>query len=191
MDDSKILSILGAAFEAFRMYGFRRTSMEDIARGAGMSRAALYLHFKNKEDIFRSMVRAYYAKAAELAKVELERQGSPAQLLKAAFEAQTGDEYREMLESPHGEELMDTKHKSSAEVAAQGEAALALVYAGWLSRETEAGRIDLSPFGGDPNEVAQTMLSALYGLKVGNPSYDDYCAGRNRLAEIFGRGLVI
>ncbi len=34
--------------------------MEDIARGAGMSRPALYLHYRNKDDIYRHLVRQHY-----------------------------------------------------------------------------------------------------------------------------------
>ena len=62
--DTKIQAILAAAWAGFSAYGFRKTSMDDIARGAGMSRPALYLHFKNKEAIFRSLVESYYAEAA-------------------------------------------------------------------------------------------------------------------------------
>ena len=119
LDDPKVTAILYAAFDAFRMYGYRRTSMEDIARGAGMSRAALYLHFKNKEEIFRSMVGGYYAQAVEAARAALAVPGGAAERLQAAFEAQTGEGYRQMLESPHGEELMDSKHAVAGAAAAQ------------------------------------------------------------------------
>ena len=190
-DDPKVTAILLAAFDAFRMYGYRRTSMEDIARGAGMSRAALYLHFKNKEEIFRSMVGAYYAQAAAAARAALAEPGSAAERLQAAFEAQTGEAYRQMLESPHGEELMDTKHATAGDAAAEGEAALAAVYAKWLEREAAAGRITLAPFDGDAAETARTMLAAVCGLKTDNPAYADYCRGRDRLAAMFGRGLAV
>lgn len=189
-DDPKVTAILYAAFDAFCLYGFRRTSMEDIAKGAGMSRAALYLHFKNKEDIFRSMVAAYYAQAAGAAQAALDSTGSPAEQLRAAFEAQTDEGYRRMLESPHGEELMDTKHATAGTAAAEGQAALAQVYAAWLDREAAAGRVDLDPFGGDAAQAAKTMLAAVYGLKSGNPRYEDYCRGRDQLAAVFGRGLT-
>ena len=47
--------ILGAAFTLFGRYGFKRASMEDIASEAGLSRTALYLQFRNKEEIFREL----------------------------------------------------------------------------------------------------------------------------------------
>ncbi len=42
---------LDAAFELFTRQGYRSTSMNEIAKHAGGSRANLYLHFRNKPDI--------------------------------------------------------------------------------------------------------------------------------------------
>ena len=53
-------AILDAAFGAFAAYGYRRTTMEDIAHAAGLSRTALYLHFRSKEDLFRSLTLRHF-----------------------------------------------------------------------------------------------------------------------------------
>ncbi len=47
--------ILDAARDVFIRYGFRKTSMEDLARAAGLSRQGLYLHFASKEALFEAM----------------------------------------------------------------------------------------------------------------------------------------
>ncbi|HEX5404809.1 MAG TPA: helix-turn-helix domain-containing protein [Pseudonocardiaceae bacterium] len=47
--------ILTAALSVFGRHGYRRTSMELIARAAGVSRPALYQRFSGKEDVFRAM----------------------------------------------------------------------------------------------------------------------------------------
>ncbi|ROO87037.1 TetR family transcriptional regulator [Actinocorallia herbida] len=47
--------ILTAAMSVFGRYGYRRTSMELIAKAAGISRPALYQHFSGREDVFRAM----------------------------------------------------------------------------------------------------------------------------------------
>ena len=65
LSDPKAQTILESAWQAFSAYGFRKTSMDDIARGAGMSRPAVYLHFRNKEAIFTALVEAYYRQARE------------------------------------------------------------------------------------------------------------------------------
>jgi TetR/AcrR family transcriptional regulator of autoinduction and epiphytic fitness len=49
--------VLAAALEVFGRYGFRKASMDDIARSADISRQGLYLYFANKDALFRAAVR--------------------------------------------------------------------------------------------------------------------------------------
>jgi AcrR family transcriptional regulator len=51
--DARQLALLDAAVGVFARYGFRKTSMEEVARAAGVSRQGLYLQFANKEELFR------------------------------------------------------------------------------------------------------------------------------------------
>src|SRR4030088_1430093 len=46
-------AILVAATAAFLRYGFKKTSMDDVARAAGVSRQGLYLYFDTKDLLFR------------------------------------------------------------------------------------------------------------------------------------------
>ena len=46
-------AILVAATAAFLRYGFKKTSMDDVARAAGVSRQGLYLYFDTKDFLFR------------------------------------------------------------------------------------------------------------------------------------------
>ena len=45
------------ALEVFGRYGFRKTSMDEVARSADISRQGLYLYFASKEALFRAAVR--------------------------------------------------------------------------------------------------------------------------------------
>ena len=49
--------ILAAALQVFARYGFRKASMDDIARSADISRQGLYLRFASKDALFRAAVR--------------------------------------------------------------------------------------------------------------------------------------
>ncbi|MDY6850671.1 MAG: TetR/AcrR family transcriptional regulator [Thermodesulfobacteriota bacterium] len=49
------LEILNAARTLFRVRGYSGTTMEDIAREAELSPGALYLYFKNKEELWASL----------------------------------------------------------------------------------------------------------------------------------------
>jgi AcrR family transcriptional regulator len=53
---TRIDQIAEAALRRFARYGFKRSSMDDIAREAGLAKATLYLHFKGKDDVFRAML---------------------------------------------------------------------------------------------------------------------------------------
>ena len=107
--DPRRQAILQAAIQAFAAYGFRKTSMDDIARGAGMSRPALYLHYRNKEDIFRALIEAFYAANADALRAELfaAPDRPPQETLAAAFRVQGGEMMELLMRSPHGLELFE------------------------------------------------------------------------------------
>src|SRR3979490_2171620 len=48
--------VLEVALAVFARHGFRKTSIEDIAKAAGISRQGIYLHFKNKDEIFSAAI---------------------------------------------------------------------------------------------------------------------------------------
>src|ERR1700720_693306 len=52
-DSAQREAILVAATAAFLRYGFKKTSMDDVARAAGVSRQGLYLYFDTKDLLFR------------------------------------------------------------------------------------------------------------------------------------------
>lgn len=49
-------AILDAADHLMERYGFRRITLDDIARDAGVAKRTIYLHFKNKEDVGLSSI---------------------------------------------------------------------------------------------------------------------------------------
>lgn len=48
--------VLAAALDTFARYGYRKTSMEDVARAAAISRPGLYLLFGSKQELFSAAV---------------------------------------------------------------------------------------------------------------------------------------
>lgn len=49
-------AILAAALDEFTERGFALTRMEDVARRAGVGKGTIYLHFEDKEALFRQLV---------------------------------------------------------------------------------------------------------------------------------------
>ncbi len=57
--------ILDAAEECFERFGYRRSSMDDIARAGRMSKGSVYTYFDSKDELFRSVIDRY--------RIEMER----------------------------------------------------------------------------------------------------------------------
>jgi AcrR family transcriptional regulator len=61
MRAERIPQILEAAMAVFGRSGFAQARMDDIAREAGLSKAALYLYFPSKDDIIAAILETYFA----------------------------------------------------------------------------------------------------------------------------------
>jgi AcrR family transcriptional regulator len=109
--------ILDAALSVFRRHGFRRSSIEQAAEAAGLTRQALYHHFSSKEALFRAVVERLYesALAAEIAAAKAaEARGAD---LAGIVLAEISARFRYLLSSldgsPHVEELF-SEHLAQA-----------------------------------------------------------------------------
>ncbi len=63
--------ICTAALDVFAEKGFAAARLEEIARQAGVSKGTLYLYFKDKEDLFRAVVRDTVAPNIEVIRASL------------------------------------------------------------------------------------------------------------------------
>ncbi|WP_425840128.1 TetR/AcrR family transcriptional regulator [Streptomyces fractus] len=55
-DGDRRTLVLESAMATFARFGYRKTSMEEVARAAHISRPGLYFLFSSKEDLFRAAV---------------------------------------------------------------------------------------------------------------------------------------
>ena len=55
-DDASKQEILDCARDLYIEYGLRRTTMEDVAKRAGIGRATLYRRFSDKEQLFQAVI---------------------------------------------------------------------------------------------------------------------------------------
>ena len=73
--------LLVAAVEAFAERGYHATTTRDIAGRAGMSPAALYIHYKTKEELLHRISRIGHEKALEILQTAARREGSATERL--------------------------------------------------------------------------------------------------------------
>ena len=69
--------ICAAALEVFAEKGFAAAKLDEIAKRAGVSKGTLYLYFKDKEQLFRAVVRDTIAPNVEMVRTALIQTGLP------------------------------------------------------------------------------------------------------------------
>jgi AcrR family transcriptional regulator len=90
-EDARRSALLEAALGVFARFGYRKTSMDEVARAAKISRQGLYLHFANKEDLFGATLRHALQSSLTDARSALKAEGAALdERLRGAFDAWIG-----------------------------------------------------------------------------------------------------
>ncbi|MFB8139055.1 TetR/AcrR family transcriptional regulator [Streptomyces parvus] len=76
--------LLVAAVDAFAERGYHATTTRDIAGRAGMSPAALYIHFKTKEELLHRISKIGHERALYVLDTEADRDGTASERLAGA-----------------------------------------------------------------------------------------------------------
>jgi AcrR family transcriptional regulator len=159
----KRAAILEAATGVFLRYGFKKTSMDDLARAAGLSRQGLYLHFPTKEALFKEAVLRLIATIAAETRAALGDEGRELETrLLDAFVAGHGS----TLDKAHGAHMSELLAASrelvgpalgELEQGFEAEIARLLRSSGVAARWKELGI--------SAKELAEQLHALSYGLK--------------------------
>jgi AcrR family transcriptional regulator len=180
--DPKRARILEAAMRLVLAYGFSRTTMDDIARAAEMSRPALYLQFRNKTEIYRAIAGQHLDQSVSRAEAILRWDGALSDRLIAMVEECLIGMMRKIAESPHGPELLDMKSTLAGDIVSGWKQRLGALIETAVEAEARANGVDLETRGLSAKLLATLLLDGLEGMKsrVRNPEEQ----------RIAARGLV-
>lgn len=153
--------ILEAALKVFIRYGFRRTTMSDLAKEAGMSRPALYQQFANKEDIFRAVAIDYVTRAGEEVETRIHAYESVAEKLFFILDIWLVNPFELIHSTPDARELMDSTHDFVSDVIEDSHRAIESSVAGVL----ESSRDALTIHGLTPESIARVFTASAMGFK--------------------------
>lgn len=176
-------AILHGAVAEFAAFGVRRSSMEGVARRADVSRATLYLHFANKQELFRALVQALHDEHVAAMEEVLAGEGPFAERLLAMLEARFVRFVELTSSSPHAAELYDQHSRLCGDIAQASQARSERVLARLLRDADAAGEIDLAPIGMSAARVAGVLFDCAHGAKGEDPSRTTPDAFRERLAR--------
>lgn len=171
-DDPRRARILEGALKVVLAYGFHRTTMDDIARAAEVSRPALYLQFRNKTDIYRAVAGCLFAKCLALSKEALSGEGSLVERLDRLLETALFGTLCEIEATPHGPEILDMKNSLAGDLIAQWREEMDSALEAAIAAEAERNGVDLAARGLTARAVAEVLLDAGEGmrLRLGDPA---------------------
>lgn len=188
--DQKRQRVLDTALNVFARYGFRRTTMSDIAGAAGISRPALYLMFENKEDLFRGVATSLQVQAIERASNALEGSTSISQRVGAAVSAYEETYYAPVAGSPHGQELTDINMSIAADLMREGRATLIRLLSDAMATAEADQTLSFDAVGLRPAAFAELMLSSISGIKPNVSSSEAFMTQSKRLVTVFMASLT-
>ena len=176
-------AILAAALRCFGRDGYRRTALDRVAREAGISRAAVYLHFANKEELFRALVTDLHARALAAASAAADAGGDLGERLTAVLLAKTARFFELLRASDHAEEFLDENHRQCGAISAAFAAKHARLLSRVIAGAAAAHEISLSAPGVSAPQIAELLLDTAEGIKARNRPSLSARAYEQRLAQ--------
>lgn len=187
----RIEQIAEAALRLFARYGYKRTSMDDIAREAGVARATLYLHFKGKDDVFRAMLAGLGGRVETRCREALATPGPFSERLAALMEAHHGAAYSAFSAGEHLGELKAVMVAiAGAELAAFE--TIFVSFARQLFEDAQTrGEIAIARSGLPLETLIAALVRAAAGAKYGDqPSCEDYLVRLREIAAVFAAAVA-
>jgi TetR/AcrR family transcriptional regulator len=160
MSTERLPQILDAAYDCFTRHGVRRTTMEDIAAAAGVSRSAAYQYVRNKNDAFRQLATRLFDATLADAATAVATHDDLASKLTAALTAKLGLTLRLWRDSPHAAELLGV----NVQLAADLNTAFTVALRDLLTAAVAAS--PQTPAGTDAAEIAELALALTRGLEA-------------------------
>ncbi|GAB5427258.1 MAG: hypothetical protein Devi2KO_07170 [Devosia indica] len=167
----KRMRILAAARELFLRQGLRATTMEAIAKSAGMAKPTLYAEYSDKDAVFLAILEQLVADKLESFETELDRPGPLLERIGGALAAEFGVIASALAGSPHVEELFSA-HRQGASLFAASERIVRdrlsdeLAKAGIADAERLARLVFDASFGVAQKSIAAETLAADLKLVV-------------------------
>jgi len=186
---AKQIAVFDAAATVFAQYGFKRTTMNDIAQAVGISRPALYLMFENKEHLFHELSAYRINLSLREAKAVLASTDSVRSRFIDALMVFEKTYSEPVANSPHGAELIDVNTSLAADVMTKGYASLIAALAKELKDAEKSGEVSFKNTPMSHKAFVELLLSSIAGIKKKAGTKAEYRKQTQHVAEIFLSGI--
>ena len=161
MEAKNAEKIVAEAKKVFLRYGFRRTTMADLAKAAQMSRPALYLVFPSKEDVFVAVAERVLTEKLDEVRRGIAPLPSAAQKLTHAFEVWYVHPFEAILASPDASDLLESSCEFACEAMIKAKTNFEAIVAEVLkplAKEKSGAKLSAA-------RIAEILCGAAHGFK--------------------------
>jgi AcrR family transcriptional regulator len=179
--DARQLVVLDAAVAVFARFGYRKASMDEVARAAGVSRQGLYLQFANKEELFRKTLEHSLNNQLNAAVAALARQDGLEVRIIAACDAWSGRFVGSL--GSDAADLMCASTSLAGTTLTHYEAEFELALARAIADSPLNGFCTTA--GLSPADLARTLHATARGLKQSSATREEFMKGMTVAARMF------
>lgn len=188
--EAKRTAILDAALRLFSQYGYRRTSIDDIAREAEIAKGTVYLSFKSKEEIFRALTETLLERVDSNVEKARALDGPIAERLIAMLEAKFGFFFETVIRSAHAKELMDSKNRLCAALFEKSGRQYMKVLREIIDAAISGGELEPSRMDLNSSDLAAMLISAAHGIESNATTPAIYHRRLREIVRVIVAGLA-
>ena len=184
VSSAKPNAIVLAALELFARYGYRKTSIDDIAQAAQVAKRTVYLHFENKAAVFLAILEYLGEQVQQRCAAAERAAGTAVDRLTGLLDAYFGMGFDLFSKSEHMPELEETFSKLARRKIGDLNSEYEDLLARFLRSLERTGEIGRPPQGLTVEQIVHILTRAAEGAKRDAKVQGDRKALGRRLREL-------
>jgi AcrR family transcriptional regulator len=181
---AKPTAIVLAGLRLFTQYGYRKTSIDDIAEAAQVAKRTVYLHFENKAAVFLAILEYLADQVRQRCDTAENAPGTPVDRLTGLLDAFFGMAFELFSKSEHMPELEEAFSKLARARIGKLNAEYEEHIARFLRSLQKTGGIARPPDGLSVERIVHILVRAAEGAKHDPEIQGDRKALERRLREL-------
>ncbi len=159
-DAKKRENVLAAARQVFLRYGYKRSTMGDIATEAHMSRPALYVVFPSKEDIFGAVMEQLFGEMLATIRSGIAKRTTEHDKLIFAFDVWAIQPFKGVQASPDAKDVLESSYAFAHAITSKAVADFERILVSILEPLTAQAQLTISL-----DRMAHILTAAVAGFK--------------------------
>jgi len=187
MLDATSEELLKKALQLFLLYGYRKTTMADVALAGAVSRQTLYSRYDNKEALFAALIEALCQQAFERGQTELTAARPVWTAVEAALDQWLGKAIDELNISPHGDEIAEAwaSRRGDGGEARIFDFRMQTALAEFLQRADGFGDLNLAGAGLAALDLAGVLVQSANGVRAAVTSSAEFAERIKMLVQVY------